>query len=161
MCLWFHMKSLAHWHSQDTVMDFSANIVRSKQNRSSESACLHKHPCDLCHKLDVKHRSDINLQQRFAEDNDSSKFFSNNVPSNDAICTILKTLLDLSSWKSVWNHVRNNYERTLIKGHYWLTKMEYSCSNDSHRQIKGWPQLLYQHISVSMFITSFIHMFII
>lgn len=63
------------------MIDFSANIVRSKQNRSSEAACLHKHAGDLCHELDVKHRDDINLQGHFAEDNDSSKFFSNYVPS--------------------------------------------------------------------------------
>lgn len=41
MCLWFNIKSLTHWHSQDTVMDYSANTARSKHSSSSEAACLH------------------------------------------------------------------------------------------------------------------------
>lgn len=62
-------------------MAFSANIVRSNHNSSSEAACLHKYPGDLCHEVDVKHRAEINLQGHFAEGNYCSKFFSNNVPS--------------------------------------------------------------------------------
>lgn len=61
-------------------MDYSADISRSRHNSSSEAACLHKHPGGLCHELDVKHGAEINLQGHFAEDNYSSKFFSNNVP---------------------------------------------------------------------------------
>lgn len=82
MCLWFLIKSLTHWRGQDTVMNYSASIATSKHNNSSEAACLHKYPGDLCHELEVKHRAEINLQGHFAEDNDSSKFFANNVLSS-------------------------------------------------------------------------------
>lgn len=62
-------------------MNYSASIAKSKHNSSSEAACLHKHPGDLYHELEVKHRAEINLQGHFAEGNDSSKFFSNDTLS--------------------------------------------------------------------------------
>lgn len=63
------------------MLDYSANIGRSKSNNSRKTARLHKHPGDSWHELDVKWRAEINLQGHFAKDNDSSKFFSNNIPS--------------------------------------------------------------------------------
>lgn len=79
-------------------MDYSANIVMSKHNNSSEASCLHKHPGDLCHELDVKCQAEITLQTHFAEDNNSSEFFSTIYhQSNDAIHIVLIFMLDLNS----------------------------------------------------------------